>query len=227
MKRLMIILGVVMLAAGCSSFDKKTPGLTPAVGTETPVKDVKLSTDFTDQGVKIFYNLSGAVDKVEVTGIAPAWRGNVEIVAEADAMDKLVKFVHGQSVNSERRNRIITKTLDRARDNTLNRFRTVDGTASFDAREVSKELDRDDSAGVPKTGDDGSANERNNTSRRIADRVEQGLVEATTTITAQGRLTGVRKIRDRVIQDGRVYVAVYQWSPQDQDTSDLIRNRMR
>jgi hypothetical protein len=197
------------------------------VGTETPVKDVKISTDFTDQGVKVFYNLSGTVDKVEVTGIAPAWRGNVEIVAEADAMDKLVKFVHGQSVNSERRNRIITKTLDRARDNTLNRFRTVDGTASFDAREVSKELDRDDSAGVPKTADDGSTNERNNTSKRIADRVEQGLVEATTTITAQGRLTGVRKIRDRVVQDGRLYVAVYQWSPQDQDTSDFIRNRMR
>jgi len=151
----------------------------------------------------------------------------VEIVAEADAMDKLVKFVHGQSVNSERRNRIITKTLDRARDNTLNRFRTVDGTASFDAREVSKELDRDDSAGVPKVTDDGSTNERKNTSRRIADRVEQGLVEATTTITAQGRLVGVRKIRDRVVQDGRVYVAVYQWSPQDQDTSDFIRNRMR
>ena len=103
----------------------------------------------------------------------------------------------------------------------------VDGTASFDAREVSKELDRDDSAGVPKVTDDGSTNERNNTSRRIADRVEQGLVEATTTITAQGRLVGVRKIRDRVVQDGRVYVAVYQWSPQDQDTSDFIRNRMR
>mgnify|MGYP003334188519 FL=1 len=227
MKRLILMLCVTVLLPACGTFDQKAPGLAPAVGTETPVKDVKLSTDFTDQGVKIFYNLSGTVDKVEVTGTAPAWRGNVEIVAEADAMDKLVKFVHGQSVNSERRNRIITKTLDRARDNTLNRFRTVDGTASFDAREVSKELDHDDSAGVPKTADDGSANERNNTSRRIADRVEQGLVEATTTITAQGRLSGVRKIRDRVVQDGRVYVAVYQWSPQDQDTSDFIRNRMR
>ena len=228
MKRIVMILGILALASGCSTFDKKTPGLTPAVGTETPVKDVKISTDFTDQGVKVFYNMSGMVEKVEVTGTALAWRGNVEIVAEADAMDKLVKFVHGQSVNSERRNKIITRTLDRARDNTLNKFRTIDGTANFDAKEVSKELDRDDAQGVPKvTGDDSSTNERNNTSRRIADRVEQGLVEATTTITAQGRLTGVRKIRDRVIQDGRVYVAVYQWSVQDQDTSEYIRNRMR
>lgn len=228
MKRIVMILGILALVSGCSTFDKKTPGLTPAVGTETPVKDVKISTDFTDQGVKVFYNMSGMVEKVEVTGTALVWRGNVEIVAEADAMDKLVKFVHGQSVNSERRNKIITRTLDRARDNTLNKFRTIDGTANFDAKEVSKELDRDDAQGVPKvTGDDGSTNERNNTSRRIADRVEQGLVEATTTITAQGRLTGVRKIRDRVIQDGRVYVAVYQWSVQDQDTSEYIRNRMR
>lgn len=230
MKRLIVAavltLLLIFLLSGCSMF-KSAPGLTPATGTETPVKDVKIATDFTDQGVKVFYTLLGEIDRIEAWGQAPAWRGNVEIVAEADAMDKLVKFVHGQSVSSERRNRIITRTLDRARDNTLNKFKTIDGTATVDAREVQRELDQEEKQDVPRTAGGNESNERNNTSRRIADRVEQGLVEATTTISAHGRLTGVRKIRDRVVQDGRVYAAVYQWSPKDQAASESIRARMR
>jgi hypothetical protein len=226
MKRIIVAACISVMLTACGT-GNKTLGLTPAADTATPVKDTKISTDFTDQGVKVFYTLTGAVDRIEVTGNAPAWRGNVDVVAEADALDKLVKFVYGQSVNSERRNRIITKTLDRARDNTLNSFRTVDGGMTFDAREVSRDLDRDDNKAVPQARPDGDSNERSNTSRRIADRVEQGLVEATTTITSQGRLTGIRKISDRVVQDGRLYVAVYQWSPRDQSTSEYIRQQMR
>lgn len=224
MKRLVVALMLVALVPACGSMrGNSQPGLTPAQNTATPVKDVRLSTDFTDQGVKIVYTLTGSLERIEVVGTAPAWRGNVAIVAEADAMDKLVKFVHGQTVSSERRNKIVTKTLDRARDNTLNQFKTVDGTMNFDAREVEREVKAD----VPATGAAREKQERDNTSRRIADRVEEGLVEATTIITAQGRLVGVRKISDRVIEDGRTYVAVYQWSPRDQDASDLVRSRMR
>jgi len=226
MKRIIVAACVSVMLTACGTVGRVV-GLTPASDTATPVKDVKVSTDFRDEGVKVFYTLTGAVERIEVTGQAPAWRGNVEIVAEADALDKLVKFVYGQSVSSERRNRIITKTLDRARDNTLNSFRTIDGGMNFDAREVGRELDRDDSKGVPQARADGDSNERSNTSRRIADRVEQGLVEATTTITSQGRLTGVRKTNDRVVQDGRMYVAVYQWSPRDQAASESIRQQMR
>lgn len=227
MKTAIVVLFLLCLLPACGILDKNKSGMAPAVGTETPVKDVRVSTDFTDQGVKVFYTLTGAVDRIEVWGSAPAWRGNVEIVAEADAMDKLVKFVHGESVGTERRNRIIARTLDRARDNTLNSFRTVDGAVSFDAREIARDLDREDTQDVPRNSSGGENNERSNTSRRIADRVEQGLVEATVTITAQGRLTGVRKIRDRIMQDGRLYVAIYQWSPRDQEASDFIRSRMR
>lgn len=223
-----VLVSVIMLAvlAGCGSFGKRA-GLDPAEGTATPVRDVKISTDFRDEGVKVVYTLTGAIDRIEVMGMAPAWRGNVDIVAEADAMDKLVKFVYGRSINSDRRNRIITHTLDRARDNTLNQFRTVDGTMNFDARKAAEELDREDTTAAPRTDSAREGKEASNTSRRIADRVEKGLVEATTTITASGRLVGVRKIRDRVVQDGRYYVAVYQWSPRDQDTAEFVRQRMR
>lgn len=225
--RTVMVLMIAALLPACGMMGNKTAGLMPAEDTATPVKDVKISTDFRDEGVKVVYTLTGAIDRIEVMGMAPAWRGNVDIIAEADAMDKLVKFVYGRSINSDRRNRIITHTLDRARDNTLNQFRTVDGTMNFDARKAADELDREDSTAAPRADNAREGKEASNTSRRIADRVERGLVEATTTITSSGRLVGVRKIRDRVVQDGRYYVAVYQWSPRDQDAAESVRQRMR
>ena len=225
--RTAVALAVVALTSACSTVAPNSPGLMPARDTATPVKDVKISTDFRDEGVKIYYTMTGAVDRIEVMGMAPAWRGNVDIIAEADAMDKLVKFVHGQSTASERRNRIIAHTLDRARDNTLNQFRTVDGTMNFDARKAADEMEREDATAAPRADGAREGKEESNTSRRIADRVEKGLVEATTTITAKGRLTGVRKIRDGVVQGGRYYVAVYQWSPKDQAAAESVRMQMR
>lgn len=221
MNRSLIALAVVstMGLSACSTFNKKTEGLKAPTETSTAVKDTKISTDFTDQGIKIFYTMGGKLERIEVYGTAPAWKGNVEVVAESDAMDKLVKFVHGQSVSTERRVKIMTKAMDRARDNTLNRFKTVDGTVAFNAQELES-----DAPSAPKASEESG---RDNTSRRIADRVEDTLINTVTTITAQGRLTGVRKIRDEVKQDGRLYVAVFQWSPEDQATSELLRSRMR
>jgi hypothetical protein len=136
----------------------------------------------------------------------------VDVLAEADAMDKLVKFVHGQTVSTDRRVKIMAKSLDKARDNSLNRFKSNDDNLNFDSRELENA---------------GPENSTNNTSRRIADRVENTLVTTVTNITAKGRLTGVRKVRDSVVQDGKMYVAVYQWSEKDQATSEFVRGRMR
>ena len=212
------ILAVAMITAlglaGCSSTNPfGSQGMAPASDTTTPVKDTRISTDFTDEGIKIYYTLMGNLDRIEVYGIAPAWKGNVEILAEADAMDKLVKFVHGKSVSTERRVKIMAKAMDRARD--------ADGSVDFSAKELES-----DSAALPSITNPEEAT-RDNTSRRIADRVENTLVNTVTTITATGRLTGVRKVRDEVRQDGRIYVAVFQWSEKDQVTSEFIRGRMR
>ena len=199
---------------GCSSlgFGNKQQALSPSSDSQTAVKDGTISTEFKDQGIKLFYTFTGNLDRIEVYGLAPAWKGNVDVLAEADAMDKLVKFVHGQTVSTDRRVKIMAKSLDKARDNTLNRFKSNDDNLNFDSKELENS---------------GSENISNNTSRRIADRVENTLVNTVTTITAKGRLTGVRKVRDSVVQDGKLYVAVYQWSEKDQATSEFIRGRMR
>jgi hypothetical protein len=207
-------MAAMITLTGCSSlgFGSKEQALTPPSDSQTAVRDGTISTEFKDEGIKLFYTFTGKLDRIEVYGLAPAWKGNVDVLAEADAMDKLVKFVHGKTVSTDRRVKIMAKSLDKARDNTLNRFKSNDDNLNFDSRELENA---------------GSENTSNNTSRRIADRVENTLVNTVTTITAKGRLTGVRKIRDSVVQDGKLYVAVYQWSEKDQATSEFIRGRMR
>ena len=207
-------MAAMITLTGCGSlgFGSKEQALTPPSDSQTAVRDGTISTEFKDEGIKLFYTFTGKLDRIEVYGLAPAWKGNVDVLAEADAMDKLVKFVHGKTVSTDRRVKIMAKSLDKARDNTLNRFKSNDDNLNFDSRELENA---------------GSENTSNNTSRRIADRVENTLVNTVTTITAKGRLTGVRKISDSVVQDGKLYVAVYQWSEKDQATSEFIRGRMR
>ena len=207
-------MAAMITLTGCGSlgFGSKEQALTPPSDSQTAVRDGTISTEFKDEGIKLFYTFTGKLDRIEVYGLAPAWKGNVDVLAEADAMDKLVKFVHGKTVSTDRRVKIMAKSLDKARDNTLNRFKSNDDNLNFDSRELENA---------------GSENTSNNASRRIADRVENTLVNTVTTITAKGRLTGVRKVRDSVVQDGKMYVAVYQWSEKDQATSEFIRGRMR
>ena len=205
-------MAAMITLTGCGSFGSKQQALSPPTDSQTAVKDGTISTEFKDEGIKLFYTFTGNLDRIEVYGLAPAWKGNVDVLAEADAMDKLVKFVHGQTVSTDRRVKIMAKSLDKARDNTLNRFKSNDDNLNFDSKELENS---------------GSENTSNDTSRRIADRVENTLVTTVTTITAKGRLTGVRKVRDSVVQDGKMYVAVYQWSEKDQATSEFIRGRMR
>jgi len=202
--------------SACSS-TKTAGGISPPSDSQVAVKDTQISTDFRDQGIRIYYTFTGKLDRIEVYGMAPAWKGNVDVIAEADAMDKLVKFVHGQTVSTDRRVKIVARSLDRARDNTLNRFKTADGTVNFTAAEIENDMP----AGV------GGESSRDNTSRRAADRVENTLVTTVNTITAKGRLTGVRKVSDRIVGDGKIYMAVYQWSEKDQATSEFIRGKMR
>ncbi len=212
MKKTLLCAALVTALTGCGMLNKNTQtGMTPPSDTTTAVKDQRVATDFQDAGVKIYYTLMGDLDRIEVTGIAPAWKGNYTIIAEADAKEKLVKFIHGETVSTDRRIKIIGKALEKAKDNTLNKFKTADGTISFSEAELGQD----------------SSGSSDNTSRRIAERVDNTVVTAVTNITAKGRLTGVRKIREGTRDDGRFYVAVYQWSEKDQSTAEFIRNRMR
>lgn len=214
MKRKISAIVIATILSGCGTFKDK--GIQPASDAVTPVKETRITTEFRDEGIKIYYTSTGNLEKIEVIGVSPAWKRNHDIIAEADAMDKLVKFIHGKNVTSERRIKIISRALDHASDLTNNKFKTVDGTVETDSRELEGEI----------KNNNGEESQKENTAKRNARIVDETTVNAIQTITASGRLVGVRKIGDSVKDDGKLYVAYYQWSKKDLATAIEIRNEM-
>lgn len=219
---LAVAIAASLVLAGCSSTKRagSEPGLPQPSETKTAVKDRTVAAHFRDRGIEVHYTWSGELEKLIVWGVAPAWKANYDILAEMDAKVKLVKFVHGESISNEVRVEIISRGLDKARDNTLNRFDSNTSQAadfSFDAAEIEAEIQRGEPAFK---GDD-------NTSRRVADRVERTMMNTVQTLTSAGRLTGVIKVDDGKSRDGRYYFAKYEWSDKTQATSQHIRGRMQ
>lgn len=212
----------VLGVSGCSGTKPPTVSgdLTAPSDTKTAVKDRVVAAHFRDRGIELHYSMMGKLEKVVVWGVAPAWKANYEILAELDAKAKLVKFVHGESISNEIRTEIISRSLDRARDNTLNRFdsnTSQEADFSFDTAQIEAEIQR----GAPAPARD------DNTSRRIADRVERTMLNTVQTLTSSGRLAGVVKVDDGRSRDGKYYFARYEWSDRSQDTGQYLRGRMQ
>jgi len=181
-------------------------------------KEQKLSTEFTDEGIKITYTLFGNLDKIEVFGQADVWRGNVEALAEADAMAKLTKFVYGNDVSTSRRVKVIGLSIEAAKDNKLTAYNNKEG----DIEVTDKQIE-----GLSlSTGSNVKTNNASSAERQAA-ALNATIVTTITDITAKGRLVGVRKVRDFQRNDGKVYVATYMWSKDNQAASEYIKNRIQ
>ena len=63
--------------------------------------------------------------------------------------------------------------------------------------------------------------------KRIAETLDQTMINTANAMSSQGRLTAVRKVRDELRSDGKIYVAVYQWSKRDQVSASYIRSFMK
>jgi hypothetical protein len=212
------------LISGCSSTsfnpfggDKDFTVSQPGENT-TAVKDQTVGL-INDEGIKIYYSLLGNLKRIEVYGVAPAWKGNVEVLAEADAKSRLVKFLYDEQVNTKNSVDVITRTIDKARDNFLNNVDSGDREVLFDREEIKAEVAQ--TPNIP-----GAKENQDNTSRRIAERVEQTTIRELSRITSSGTLRGLRKIGSEVRDDGKIYVAVYEWSEKNQGTANEIRRKM-
>jgi hypothetical protein len=212
MLKKIICIGLISMLAACagSNVSKST--------SSNDLKDQRLSTDFTDEGIKISYTFTGKLESIEVYGQAEAWRGNVEAVAEADAMAKLTKFIYGKDVSTNRRVQVIGRSIEAANDNKLSMYTNKSG----DIDVTDKQIDA-----MPLAGDSNGKGDISSTAERQAKVLNETIVSTITNITSKGRLVGVRKIRDFQRNDGKVYVAVYVWSEKNQATSEYIKNRMQ
>ena len=210
MIKLIVPLLASVLLIACTSTSKTSES-------SSTQKEQKLSTEFTDEGIKITYTLFGNLDKIEVFGQADVWRGNVEALAEADAMAKLTKFVYGNDISTIRRVKVIGLSIEAAKDNKLTAYNNKEG----DIEVTDKQIE-----GLSlSTG----LNAKNNASsaERQAAALNATIVTTITDITAKGRLVGVRKVRDFQRNDGKVYVATYMWSKDNQAASEYIKNRIQ
>jgi hypothetical protein len=193
--------------------------LGPSKNTGSPdIKERQLSTDFTDEGIKITYTFTGKLESIEVFGQAEAWRGNVEAIAEADAMAKLSKFVYGKDVATSRRVQVIGRSLEAAKDNKLTAYSNKEGDIEITDKQIE---------GLPPIGGSSAKTDTSSTAERQATALNATIVTTITDITSKGRLVGVRKVRDFQRNDGKVYVAVYVWSEKNQAASEYIKKRMQ
>jgi hypothetical protein len=212
MLKKIICIGLSSILMACSTTE------TSKSTSSSDVKEQRLSTDFTDEGIKITYTFTGKLESIEVYGQAEAWRGNVEAIAEADAMAKLTKFVYGKDVATSRRVKVIGRSIEAAKDNKLTAYSNKEGDIEITDKQIE---------GLPLTGGSNAKTDTSSTAERQATALNATIVTTITDITSKGRLVGVRKVRDFQRNDGKVYVAVYVWSEKNQAASEYIKNRMQ
>jgi hypothetical protein len=216
--KLIVVLATAAVLSACSS--TKLAGIDP--GNVNPLKDQRLSTDFKRDGIKVTYTFSGEVEKIEAYGYAEVWRGQYRIVAEADAKDKLIKFLRGESVETSRMTKVISKSLEKSQDHTVNKYRSADGTINTVAEDVEKEADVVEATDA----DSGEQDSKENTAIRKAAVNNAMTITSTITVQSRGKLSAVYKEAGGTVDDGKTYMAVYAWSPKNQKAARQITNLM-
>jgi hypothetical protein len=211
MRKFIVTFILSLLIIGCAIEPSKN-------SINSDIKEKQLSTDFTDEGIKITYTFTGKLESIEVFGQAEAWRGNVEAIAEADAMAKLTKFVYGKDASTSRRVKVIGRSIEAAKDNKLTAYSNKEGDIEITDKQIE---------GLPLIGGANTKTDASSTAERQATALNTFIVTTITDITSKGRLVGVRKVKDFQRSDGKVYVAVYVWSEKNQVASEYIKNRMQ
>ncbi len=208
----------------CSA--NKNEKLSESVGGE--IKERRLATDFTDEGIKITYTLTGNIKILEVSGQAEAWKTNVTILAEADALAKLTKYIYGKDVSTSQRVQIIGKSMERFNDNLIKSVYKGDEVPTFSDKQIEDEIgkERKVNLNLPNANND-LKNQDLTRYQREAKVVNDTTIDTITKISSAGKLQGVRKVRDYVKDNGKTYVAVYIWSDQDIETINYIRQKMQ
>ena len=202
MKKTLILL-MALAVVGCSTFRQAD---------NAAVKEQRLSTDFKREGVRVTYTWGGEVEKIESFGNADVWRGKYEIVAEADAKDKMIKFLRGETVDTQRMTKVIAKSIERAQDNTLTK-KNVEGAINTTDVEIEKSASQEE-------------NVNDNSALRKESINNAQEVVSTITVHSSGRLSAVYKERGGVIDNGKTYQVVYVWTPKQQKAARYITNIM-
>lgn len=225
------VLSIAVLAAlglsACSSTKvaDTSNGMALPTGSQQAISEQRLESDYKRKGVKVIYSLSGELEAIEVTGYAAVW-GNSENarresfrVAELEAKKSLNDFINQETIRTTTSVQMISKNLEKARDNKTNNFATNRGRDTVASIAVDEDVDTT-------TQDKGEINREENTAVRndaltIASRVNTSIV-----VQNRGILSGLYLVEGNVINDGKTVRAVYRWDTKHVNTRKQIRNLM-
>lgn len=225
MKKTALALALVaaMGLTACSSNKPLGKGGTVDPGQQTAISEQRLANDFKRQGIRVVYTLLGDVEAIEATGYAPVWGSSQNAareafrVAELEAKKAMNDFINKESIQSSVSVAMVSRNLERARDNKTNRFET--------------NLNRDQVLSVTNdeqvdVNEKGEVNRQANTAIRndavnIASRVNTNI-----TTRSQGILGGMYLVEGNVIADGKAVRVVYRWDEKHNRVRGQVRSLM-
>lgn len=217
----------VLAITGCSS--TKTAdvtngeGVNPGYTATTAIADQRLAaSEFKRQGVKVYYNLFGNLEAIEVTGYAAVWGGSMNSaresyrVAELEAKKSLNDFINKETIASNTSVRMISENLEHAQDQNANKFSSNKGSSD-------ELVAVDEETTSAKVSDSNSA--ENQAIRNNALKISSKL-QTTITNTNRGILGGLYLVEGSVIDDGRAVKVVMRWDKKHNEVRKQVRNLM-
>jgi hypothetical protein len=223
----MAVVSVMGLTA-CSSTKtaKVDQGAPISAGAQQGITDQRLESNFKRQGVRVIYSVSGNLEAIEATGYAAVWGNSQNAareafrVAELEAKKSLNDFINKETIRSSTSVRMISRNLEKARDNKTNNFATNRGRDSVAAMTDDTDLVSEPGSGAGEVNREENVAVRND-ALTIASRVSTTIVTQN-----QGILGGLYLVEGNVINDGKTVQVVYRWDAKHTNTRKQIRNMM-
>lgn len=218
----MLTVAAALALSACSSTktDTGSPGVSP--GPQAAISEQLAVSDFKRKGIRIVYSMTGKLEAIEATGYAPVWgRSQNSVreayrVAELEAKKSINDFINQEVIKTETSVRMISRNIERAKDNKTNNFATNRN------RDVVASLETDEE----QPQDAENYNREANTGVRNDALSIVSIVNNTISVRNQGILAGLYLVEGDVVDGGRVVRAVYRWDQKHNNVRATIRNQM-
>lgn len=222
------------LLSGCST----TKGTDPTKGTnvsaggdinpglQQALNEQRVVNDFKRQGIRVIFSLGGELEAIESVGYAPV-RGNSQMalresyrVAELEAKKAMNDFINRETITSSTSVAMISRNLERAKDNRVNNFATNRNN------EPISEVSDEEVGELSMPGEARVTGTETNTANRddainIASRVKTNIA-----IRNSGILSGLYLVEGQVVNSGRTVRAVYRWDQRHVPVRARLRDLM-
>lgn len=216
-----VALVAVLGLSACSSTKQTNVGSGGAVppGAQQAISEQRLASDFKRQGIRVIYTWTGNIEAIETTGYAAVWGSSQNAareafrVAELEAKKSLNDFINRETIQSTTSVTMISRNIEKARDNKTNNFAT---NRSPDSDVITSDEEVSGS----------SANKETNLAVRndalnIASRVRTNI-----NVRSSGILGGLYLKEGEVINGGRNVRVVYRWDAKHAETRTQLRSMM-